>query len=282
MTGRIIPRRRRTIASTHMDLIDVGVNLTHDSFDADRDAVIAAAEAAGVNRMIVTGTTVAASSSACSLAAGFPNRMYATAGIHPHHAADCGSDALSALRDLAGAEPVVAVGECGLDYYRDFAPRRMQRDAFEAQLQLAADLQMPVFLHQRDAHDDFVAILRNFQGRLVDAVAHCFTGTATQCDDYLTLGMHLGVTGWVCDERRGHDLQAAVPAIPLERLMVETDAPYLLPRTVTPKPGSRRNEPAMLPWIVDKIAQLKGISASEVAAHATRNAERFFALQTRC
>jgi TatD DNase family protein len=261
-----------------MELIDVGVNLTHDSYDSDRDDVIAAAERVGIRRMVITGTTVDASQAAKSLAEKHPGRMYATAGIHPHHATDCDADAIDQLKALAETANVVAVGECGLDYFRNFSPPHAQRDAFEAQLQLAVDLGMPVFLHQRDAHDDFLAMVRNFRSELTDAIAHCFTGTVSQCDDYLDLDMHIGVTGWVCDERRGHDLQQAVPHIPLERLLVETDAPYLLPRTIRPRPKSRRNEPAMLTWVVEQIASLRNTDIEEIAAQSTANAERFFRL----
>ena len=261
-----------------MELIDVGVNLTHDSFDDDRAEVIAAAAKVGVNRMVITGTTVAASSAAAELANQHRGKMFSTAGIHPHHASDCDSAAIEALRSRSDDEVVVAIGECGLDYFRNFSPPEAQRAAFEAQLQLAVDLQMPVFLHQRDAHEDFLAMIRNFRSGLVNALAHCFTGTTQQCEDYLKLDMHIGVTGWVCDERRGHDLQAALPAIPLERLMVETDAPYLLPRTITPRPKSRRNEPAMLTWVVDKIASLTQTEPEEIAAASTGNAVRFFSL----
>lgn len=261
-----------------MELIDVGANLTHDSFDTDREAVIAAARDAGVKRMIITGTTVEASNAAIELTSCYPETMFSTAGIHPHHATDCDAEAIEALRSLAGDKRVVAIGECGLDYFRNFSPPQDQRAAFEMQLQLAVELRMPVFLHQRDAHEDFLAIIRNFRSDLIDAVAHCFTGNRKQCEDYLKLDMHIGITGWVCDERRGHDLQAAVPAIPLHRLMVETDAPYLLPRNIAPRPKSRRNEPAMLVWVIDQLAQLLQTEPEAIAVESTQNAERFFRL----
>ncbi|HMB73587.1 MAG TPA: TatD family hydrolase, partial [Gammaproteobacteria bacterium] len=188
---------------SYVDLIDVGVNLTHDSFDTDRDAVIAAARAAGVQRMIVTGTSVAASRAAAQLAQGHTGTLFATAGIHPHHAVECDAAALDTLRELTATDCVVAIGECGLDYFRNFSPARAQREAFAAQLKLAVELHMPVFLHQRDAHEDFLAIVREFQTELTGAVAHCFTGNPAQRDAYLELGMCIGVTGWICDERRG-------------------------------------------------------------------------------
>jgi TatD DNase family protein len=261
-----------------MELIDTGVNLTHDSFDADRAAVIDAAREAGVRCMVVTGTTVDSSRDAAQLASGYAPEMYSTAGIHPHHATDCDAEAIDALQALAQNETVVAIGECGLDYFRDFSPRHTQREAFEQQLQLACESGLPAFLHQRDAHDDFLAILRNFRSELVDAVAHCFTGSRAQLDDYLSLDLHIGITGWVCDERRSHELQSAVPGIPLDRLLIETDAPYLLPRNIEPKPKTRRNEPALLPYVVVRIAELMRVERDLIAAASTDNARRFFRL----
>jgi TatD DNase family protein len=173
---------------------------------------------------------------------------------------------------------VVAVGECGLDYFRDFSPREAQRQAFVAQLQIAAAAAKPVFLHQRDAHQDFIAILAEFRPALAGGVAHCFTGGPRELEAYLALGLSIGVTGWVCDERRGAALREAVPHIPLDRLMVETDAPYLLPRDLQPKPKSRRNEPAHLAHIVDIVAALRKDTAVNIAASSTRNAIEFFGL----
>ncbi len=260
------------------DLIDIGVNLVHDSFDADRSEVIEQAKAAGVSRLIVTGTSVASSERAVELAQQHPDRLYATAGIHPHHAKQCDAAAIAGLAALIEAEAVVAVGECGLDYFRDFSPRDRQRDAFDAQLELAAQTQLPVFLHQRDAHRDFVAQLESHRSSLRGGVAHCFTGGPDELRDYLDLDLHIGVTGWVCDERRGDALRSAVPHIPLDRLLLETDAPYLLPRTLRPKPKSRRNEPALLPHVAQVIAELVGLPVDRLAAHTTANAARLFGL----
>lgn len=275
---RVDIRQRSGHAEVKLNLIDVGVNLTHDSFDADRDAVIAAAGAVGVRRMIVTGTTVAASVAAAELAGRHEGRLFSTAGIHPHHASECDLAALDELKALAANGCVVAIGECGLDYYRNFSPAKAQRDAFVAHLRLAVELAMPVFLHQRDAHEDFLAILRDIHTELRGGVAHCFTGGPRQRDAYLELDLHIGVTGWVCDERRGSELVEAVPGIPPDRLLVETDAPYLLPRTIAPRPRSRRNEPAMLPHIVKRIAELQNTAPETIAAATTANAERFFTL----
>jgi len=260
------------------DLIDIGANLTHDAFDADRAAVMQRADAAGVRRQIVTGTTLTASRDAVALARGHPGVLFATAGIHPHHAAELDDETLVALGDLASLAEVVAVGECGLDYFRDYAPRDLQRRAFEQQLELAAAAHKPVFLHQRDAHDDFVARLATVLDRIPGGVAHCFTGSRAEMEEYLDMGLHIGITGWICDERRGHDLQEAVRHLPLDRVMLETDAPYLLPRDLAQKPHGRRNEPSVLPHVLQAAARCMNRSVDDIAAAATRNAERLFSL----
>jgi len=262
-----------------LDLIDIGANLTHDSFDRDRSEVLARAAAAGVRRAIVTGASVTGSAQALELAAEHPGVLYATAGVHPHHAADFDAHTSAALGMLLTDPKVVAVGECGLDYFRDLSPRDAQRRAFQAQVELAAAIGKPVFLHERDAHADFVAALRPLARNLErGGVAHCFTGGPAALEAYLELGLHIGVTGWVCDERRGADLRAAVPSIPLDRLLVETDAPYLLPRDLAPKPAHRRNEPAFLPHVVGRVAELMQRTPEEVARASTANAERLFGL----
>jgi TatD DNase family protein len=260
------------------ELVDIGANLTHDSFDQDRHEVLARAAAAGVTRVIVTGTTVTASVQAAALCEAHPGVLYATAGVHPHHASDFDTHTADALRALLANPAFVAVGECGLDFFRDYSPRDAQRRAFAAQLDLAAAARKPVFLHQRDAHEEFLALLASRRSALVGGVAHCFTGGPEELRAYLDLGLYVGVTGWVCDERRGGELRAAVPQIPLDRVLVETDAPYLLPRDLTPKPHGRRNEPALLAHVVRRIAQLMNLSLDVVAEATTVNAERLFGL----
>ena len=261
----------------HIELIDIGSNLTHDSFAGDRAQVIARAVRAGVTRQIVTGADLASSSAAAALAALHPHCLWSTAGVHPHHAMTFDSATRDALQALLQQPWVVAVGECGLDYFRNYSPPAAQRAAFAAQLAIAVSVGKPVFLHQRDSHDDFKAVLQDFQGRL-KGVAHCFTGDAAQLEDCLQLGLCIGITGWVCDERRGAHLKDVVPRIPADRLMVETDAPYLLPRDLVPLPKSRRNEPMFLPHIVRTVARLRGEPWEGVAAATTRTAVEFFGL----
>lgn len=259
-------------------LIDIGANLTHDSFDIDRDAVIGRARAAGVVQMLVTGASVEGSAQAIGLARAHDGLLFATAGVHPHNARDLDAAAAARLADLASAPEVVAVGECGLDYYRDYSPRDVQRRAFEQQLALAARVGKPVFLHQRDAHDDFVAILREHRAALAGGVAHCFTAQRAELESYLELDLAIGITGWICDERRGQHLLPLMAQIPPGRLMLETDAPYLLPRDLSPKPASRRNEPAYLPHVAGVVARARGETLAALAAHTTRAARQMFRL----
>ena len=259
-------------------LIDVGANLTHESFGHDLDKVIERARVSGVGRLIVTGTSLASSEAALELASSRPGVLWATAGVHPHAAADYDDATEQRLRLLLRDPRVVAAGECGLDYYRNFAARNIQRNAFARQLELAAASGRPVFLHQRDAHPDFLAVLAEQGQSLPAGVAHCFTNGPAEVADYLELGLHIGITGWICDERRAAALRTAVRSIPLDRIVVETDSPYLLPRSIRPVPGNRRNEPATLPEVVRTLAVHMGQSPDVVAAATTRNAERLFRL----
>jgi TatD DNase family protein len=259
-------------------LIDIGANLAHDSFDDDLDAVLQRAAAAGVTRIVVTGSSDDSNEKAARLAQDHPGVLWSTAGVHPHHASDYTAESDASIRRLAAEGRVVAIGECGLDYFRNFSPRDAQLAAFRAQLEIAAETGLPVFLHQRDAHDDFVEVLEPVLPRLSRAVAHCFTGEHESLREYLALGLYIGVTGWICDERRGTHLREIVSVVPDDRLMIETDAPYLLPRTIRPKPQTRRNEPMHLPEVLRVVAEARGQTAEHVARITTRNAERFFGL----
>ena len=263
-----------------MQLIDIGANLGHDSFDHDLDAVLQRARDAGVAQLVVTGASREGSPKALQLAQAHPGFLFSTAGVHPHHASEYTDECDAELRALHAHAEVVAVGECGLDYFRDFSPRPAQRRAFERQLQLGADTRKPLFLHQRDAHADFMAQMREFDGKLGPAVVHCFTGTRAELFEYLDRDWYVGITGWLCDERRGQHLRELVKHIPANRLLIETDAPYLLPRTVQPQPSHRRNEPMYLAHIVAELARDRGEEVAATAAKTTANAREFFQLPT--
>lgn len=259
-------------------MIDIGANLTHEAFLSDFAQVLNRAVEAGVGGMIVTGTDPEHSRKALNLAREQRNLLRATAGIHPHHAQQCDVTVLTQIAEAIREPEVVAVGECGLDFYRDFSPRPRQLSCFEAQLELATEFQKPVFLHQRDAHETFLEIVTRHRAGLNGGVAHCFTGSTEELAAYLDLDLYIGVTGWVCDERRGLALRESVRRIPQTRLLIETDAPYLLPRDLTPRPKSRRNEPAMLAHVCAVVASLRGEDATAVANYTAANARRLFQL----
>jgi len=263
-------------------LIDIGANLTNKAFRGDLDQTLARASEAGVGTILITGTSAAASRQARALAVerrrGPSPRLFATAGIHPHHASSLSDDALAELRELGARPEVVAIGECGLDYDRDFSPRHRQRAALDAQLDLAAELGKPVFLHEREAHEDFARAMERARPRIVGGVVHCFTGTREALLRYLALDLHIGITGWIGDERRGQHLRDLVGLIPEGRLLVETDAPYLLPRDLPARPRSGRNEPAFLAQVARTVAACRGEPVEQLAAHTSAAAARLFRL----
>ena len=264
-----------------MQLIDIGVNLTNPSFDEKHQAVLERAYAAGVQQLVLTGTSVEGSEQALELCAKLDEsgqRLFSTAGIHPHSASDWNSDSTQRLRALFNESRVRAVGECGLDFNRDFSPRPQQEKVLEQHLALAVELKLPVFLHERDANQRLLDILKDYRDHLTAAVVHCFTGEQAALFSYLDLDLHIGITGWICDERRGTHLHPLVREIPRGRLMLESDAPYLLPRTLRPKPKNGRNEPAYLPEVLREVAMHRNESLEDLAHHSTACARRFFGL----
>lgn len=261
-----------------MNWIDIGVNLTNKRFDNDREQVISQAESAGVLHQIITGTNITESEQAFQLSLEYPGRLFSTAGCHPHDAKDFTAQHYHQLERLVKHSSVVAVGECGLDFNRNFSPPDRQINVFEQQLELASRVNKPVFLHERDAFEQQFEMLQSYLPILKGAVAHCFTGTKQQLNAYLDLGLHIGITGWICDERRGLPLREMVHLIPDDKLMLETDAPYLLPRDLRPKPKSSRNLPQYLPHIAKVIAKLRNTSLESLSMQCFGNTKRFFEL----
>jgi TatD DNase family protein len=259
-------------------MFDIGVNLTSSQFAKDRAAVLERAKEAGVEGMLITGTHLKASQDALKLAQQHVGYCWSTAGVHPHDASTWSESVEQNIRRLAENEQVVAIGECGLDFNRNFSTPEQQEHAFIAQLALAAELKMPLFLHCRDAHKRFLELLTPYLPQIPGAVVHCFTDDRAALDAYLLLGLHIGITGWVCDERRGMALRRLMAHIPADKLLLETDAPYLLPRDLQPKPTSRRNEPCYLPHIVTQVAKLRGEDPHQLGRTTTANACRLFNL----
>lgn len=252
---------------------DSGVNLFSRQFDADRLEVLQRAQAAGVAQLVLIGSDIAESRQNIAFCQQH-SVCFSTAGVHPHQAAQVSDTWLSDLKQLLTQPEVVAVGECGLDFNRDFSPRPLQQQVFAEQLQLAKLSAKPVYLHERDAFATQLAMLTEQQ--IQRGVAHCFTGDIAQVKAYLDLGLYIGITGWLCDERRGDALRHALQYIPLDRLLLETDAPYLLPRDLSPKPESRRNEPAFLPHIAGVVASLRQLTTEALATQVLANSQRLF------
>lgn len=262
-------------------LVDIGANLAHESFARDLPAVLARARAARVTTLILTGTDREHAEQAvamCREHAGEGLALHATAGVHPHDASRWDTELAAAMAALQRQPEVVAVGECGLDFNRNFSSPADQERAFEGQLAIAAASGKPLFLHERDAGRRLREMLHAWRDDIGDAVVHCFTADRETLFGYLDLDLHIGLTGWLCDERRGHHLRELVGEIPAERLMVETDCPYLLPRNLPAKLKGRRHEPALLPWIVREIAHWRGESEAALAESTSATARRFFRL----
>ena len=252
-------------------MFDIAVNLADEKLRTDAEGVLTRACDAGVDHCLLVGTDIQESQWLAERASAWQQPF--TAGIHPHYVKDRQPDWLTALRELAALPGCVAVGETGLDFFRMLSPKAQQIESCQAHLDLAMELNMPVYLHDREASDELISILSP-RARL-SGVVHCFTGSQAALEAYLGLGLSIGITAWCLDERRGQDLAKLVPMIPGDRLMVETDAPYLTPRDLRPRP--KRNEPQFLPHIIEGIARLRGESPEHLARQTTDNARRLFA-----
>ena len=261
-----------------MPLFDICFNLTSSSFRQDEQQVLQRARTANVNHFLVTGSDQQDSEYAVQLAEQYQGGMYATVGVHPHLANRWQADTSDKLRTLAKSNRVKAIGEAGLDYNRNYSTPQEQVHAFKQQIELAIKLQKPLFLHERDAHEEFYKILSAYKNDLGPTVVHCFTGNRAALENYLAMGLYIGITGWICDERRGLHLQEIVSLIPQDRILIETDAPYLFPRTIQPRPKKMRNEPAYLPHIAEHISLHRGDSIEQLSVYTMENSLRFLGL----
>ena len=259
-----------------MNYTDIGANLCAPTFAGDQAAVIERARNACVTRILITASDVAESEQALLLCRRYPGVLFATAGVHPHQAKAAKAGFADKLKHYLSQEEVKAVGETGLDYNRNYSSPEDQERVFETQLELAAQTGLPLFLHERDASLRLQEILHTWYTKISGGVLHCFTGTYDNLRQYLDLGLYIGITGWICDPKRGADLKNIVAHIPDDRLLIETDAPYLVPKTLSPVP--KRNEPAWLPEVAKIVAQCRQQEVAEVAALSFTNAERLFKL----
>ena len=253
-----------------MKWIDSHAHLDDRTFDADRASVIARCSEAGMG-ILSMGSSLRSSHAAIRLARRYRN-MWATVGVHPHSAKSVDAAIMAELKTLAQGDLVVAIGEIGLDYYRDLSPRDQQRDAFEQQLSLAAELKLPICLHNRESTDDLLVILKNMATTHC-GVVHSFLGDRALAETFLSLGLHLGVGGPLTYPKNGA-LRDAVKHAPLDRILLETDCPYLTP---VPYRG-RRNEPLYVKYVAEEIAKLKGLEIEDVARQTTENTIRVFGL----
>ncbi|WP_133405731.1 TatD family hydrolase [Parashewanella tropica] len=256
--------------------IDIGVNLVGSKLEHRLDTVLQEANQHHVEAMVIIGSDLDESADVINTCSHYPNQLFATAGVHPHHASSWNSHSRNRLIELAKHPQVVAIGECGLDFNRNYSPKQDQLYAFEQQLHIAAELNKPIYMHCRDAHDEFIELLSKYRSAIPKAVLHCFTGDTKQLQDCLAMDLYIGVTGWICDERRGQELAEAVKHIPDNRILLETDSPYLIPRNLKPKPKSGTNYPKYLPNIAATIADLRGQPLKDLAEQCYKNTLNFF------
>ena len=256
-------------------LIDIGANLTHSQLLNNIHTVIENFKKVRVDKVIITSSDIHDTEMALDLIEKFPNLFYTTVGFHPHNAKNFKEKDLEYMENLAKNPNVISIGECGLDYYREYSPRNQQILCFEKQLFLSSKLNLPIFLHERGAHHDFCSILEKYMEKINNCVVHCFTGTKEELLRYIDLGCYIGITGWITDMERGSHLHDIIQLVPEDRLLVETDSPYLIPRNIDKKHG-RINEPAYLPYIVKAISQCLNKNMKYVCDKTYENTKMFF------
>jgi len=259
-----------------MKIFDSHCHLDDKSFAKDLDAVIERARIAGVCRMMTIGVNKRTSVLAVSLAQSHAG-IYASVGIHPHDVKHCNESILQDLKNLTKNDKVRAWGEMGLDFNRMYSPRKDQEKWFEKQLEIAAELDLPMIFHERDSNGRFLEMLKDQKATAMNGVVHCFSGDQNELDQYLALGLHIGITGILTIKSRGALLRLLVPDIPSDRLLVETDAPYLVP--APEKNRSRRNEPAFVKSVLLKLAEVRNEDPQQLAQIVWRNTCRLYGLE---
>lgn len=257
-------------------LFDIGANLTHKSFKNDFDEVVKRSLSKGVRNICITGCDLPDSQKALDLAKKFPDNLVSTCGIHPHYANSFNENSKKEIQEICKNSLVKAIGETGLDFNRNYSDKKNQIKSFLAHIKLANSLNLPMFLHQRDAHKEFMNCL-NTETPKINCVVHCFTGNKKELFEYLDKDFYIGLTGWVCDPKRGAHLEELIPLIPLNRLLIETDSPYLLPKNLKVK--GRRNEPSFLTEILKKIIKERSESENEIIEMLSKNSFCFFNIQ---
>ena len=258
------------------NLFDIACNFSSDRFESDLNEVIKRAKNNNVTKFLLVSASLKDAEKVNKIYQDNKDSCFLTIGAHPHHANEFNSSSPLEMKQLIKEYKPHSVGETGLDFFRNISSYEEQLFAFEEQIQIAIETNLPLFLHQRDAHDDFLKVISKYKNDISKAVVHCFTGTQEELDDYLELGFHIGLTGWICDERRNIDLRKSLKNIPLDKLMIETDCPYLIPRNLSDKPKNNRNEPAYLPHIANEIALLINLDKDKLIDITYKNSINFF------
>jgi TatD DNase family protein len=256
--------------------IDIACNFTHPSLRENLETILKDAGKVNVNKFVLLCASLNDLALIQEIQIQDLSKYFITAGIHPHNANEVLNMGDQKLLDILKPVKPHAIGETGLDYFRNISPPDIQRDSFGMHIEVAKELGLPLYLHQRDSHDDFIQIIKDHSNNLPRFVVHCFTGSQKELEDYLNLGAYIGLTGWVCDEKRNKDLRVSIKNIPLDRLMIETDCPYLIPKNLPQKPNRNINEPKYLPHIASEISQLMDISLEELQKETYHNSIRFF------
>ena len=258
------------------EIADIACNFTSERFNKDLDEVISRAMTNKITKFGLICSQLDDVEKLLNIYSQYSNDIFFTIGVHPHHAKEINDEYLKKLKEVVNNNNPHAIGETGLDFFRNLSTYEEQIYAFEEQIKIAIDNNKPLFLHQRDSHDDFIKILRKYSSDISKAVVHCFTGTQEQLDDYLDLDCYIGVTGWICDEKRNIELRKTIKNIPLSKIMVETDCPYLIPKNLPHKPKNNRNEPSNLNHIISEVATLMEIDEENLRKQTFENTINFF------
>ena len=258
------------------EIADIACNFTSDRFDNDLDEVINQAIVNNITKFGLICSRLSDIDKLLEIYNRYSKDMFFTIGVHPHHANEINEEYLKKLKEVINNNNPHAIGETGLDFFRNLSTYEEQIFAFEEQIKIAIDTNKPLFLHQRDSHDDFIKILRKYSSDINKSVVHCFTGTKKQLNDYLELDCYIGVTGWICDAKRNVELRKTIKNIPLERLMIETDCPYLIPKNLEEKPKNNRNEPTYLNHIANEVATLMKKDINDIREKTYKTSLSFF------
>ncbi len=260
-----------------LGLIDIGANITHPQLHNQIDRVVENMKTQNISKTIITSSNLEDTKIALDIINSYPEIFYTTVGFHPHNAKDFIQEDIDTIIEYSENKKVLAIGECGLDYYREYSAKRDQLFCFEEQLKIAKNINSPVFLHERKAHEDFVMVLKKYILEIENVVVHCFTGTKDELDTYLEMGCYIGITGWITDLNRGKHLHDLLKYIPEDKLMIETDAPYLTPKNL-PFKNTGINEPSYLKYVVQSISECLNKDMSYIEEITINNTKRFFSI----